>query len=338
MIENDSTGRTGREPAESEAYLRSPVTNGVPRDWQTGNAPQQQFMPPYNEAQMTPKRGKAKGSHFVRNTIVVCIAAGLAVFGLGYFGISWLDSRADSRTEDTGAPAFAVTAGKPSTAENGLPEPTATPSTSGAGGSHGADSTEHSDSVSLNRPASSTPSKEASAYILKNSSTAYLSAADLTGLDYQQLCLAQFEIFARHNCFFDVDWIQQYFNTCPWYKGTVSPVSFNEGVLNSFELSNLQLIHKQIEASTGYIMNDSATRYLSIYDLIGLTEEEACFARNEIFARHGRLFDVDWIQSYFNGCSWYRGYISAGSFSDSVLNPYEKQNIQTIKEYEKRFD
>ena len=57
-------------------------------------------------------------------------------------------------------------------------------------------------------------------------------------------------------------------------------------------------------------------------------------ARNEIYARHGRRFRDSSLQSYFNNCSWYSGTIAPDSFNESVLNAYEKANVQTIKKYE----
>jgi hypothetical protein len=86
------------------------------------------------------------------------------------------------------------------------------------------------------------------------------------------------------------------------------------------------------------MIGDSDSRYLTVFDLLGLGDEEACLARNEIFAWHGRLFDVDWIRTYFENCEWYYGYIDADSFDRSVLNDFELQNIDTIMDYEKRFD
>ncbi len=175
-------------------------------------------------------------------------------------------------------------------------------------------------------------------YILPDSDARYLKAGDLSGFNYETLCLAQYEIFARHNCLLGISWVQDYFNTRSWYLGYVAPVNFKDNDLNSFEWSNLSLILEQKQKLTGYILIDSDSRYLSNLDLLGLSDELSCLARNEIFAWHGRLFDVEWIQSYFDSCPWYNGYISPSSFDRSVLNDYELQNIQTLMDYEKRFD
>ena len=69
----------------------------------------------------------------------------------------------------------------------------------------------------------------------------------------------------------------------------------------------------------------------------GKTEWECRVARNEIYARHGRLFKDSALQEYFNGCSWYKGTIAPEAFrDDSVLSRLEKDNIKVIEAYEKQ--
>ena len=87
-------------------------------------------------------------------------------------------------------------------------------------------------------------------------------------------------------------------------------------------------------AVNGYIFYDSDSRYLTTSDLSGLSSLELKIARNEIYARHGRLFKDSSIQNYFNSCSWYNGYISPDSFDNSILNSVEAYNIKLIKSYE----
>ncbi len=113
---------------------------------------------------------------------------------------------------------------------------------------------------------------------------------------------------------------------------------FDESVLNSFEVKNLGLILQHEKALTGYIISDSDSRYLTVMDLLGLSDEESCLARNEIFARHNRLFDLAWIQEYFDGCPWYAGHIRPDQFDSDIFSDIEKANIDTIQAYEARFD
>ena len=85
-----------------------------------------------------------------------------------------------------------------------------------------------------------------------------------------------------------------------------------------------------------YLLPESNSRYLTESDLSGLTHEQLCFARNEIFARHGRIFKTPEIAAYFNSKTWYHGTISAENFSESVFNTYERTNIGFIRDYENK--
>lgn len=83
-----------------------------------------------------------------------------------------------------------------------------------------------------------------------------------------------------------------------------------------------------------YLIPGSDSRYITEADLKDLSWEQCCLARNEIFARHGRMFQTPEIASYFNSKSWYHGTIAAASFSETVLNEYERANVNYISQYE----
>ena len=83
-----------------------------------------------------------------------------------------------------------------------------------------------------------------------------------------------------------------------------------------------------------YILPDSDSVYIQTSTLEDLTAEQCKLARNEIYARHGRRFNDESIQEYFDQCSWYEGTIAPEDFSDDVLNDYEITNLQTISTYE----
>ena len=85
-----------------------------------------------------------------------------------------------------------------------------------------------------------------------------------------------------------------------------------------------------------YLLPESASRYMTTEDLENLSKEQLRFARNEIFARHGRLFTDEELQNYFNEQSWYNGYIKPQNFDSSVLNDYERYNVAFIGKYEDR--
>lgn len=89
------------------------------------------------------------------------------------------------------------------------------------------------------------------------------------------------------------------------------------------------------KASQGsYILPDSATHKYTSSELSAYSNWELYLARNEIYARHGRLFKNRDLQEYFNSQSWYNGTISPDNFNDSVLNSTEAANVDTIRSVE----
>lgn len=83
-----------------------------------------------------------------------------------------------------------------------------------------------------------------------------------------------------------------------------------------------------------YILPESDSKYYTKEDLDKLTREEVKLARNEIYARHGRIFTKDMtVKEYFEGKDWYEGTVD--EVSDSELNKYEIANRDLIVKYEK---
>ena len=83
-----------------------------------------------------------------------------------------------------------------------------------------------------------------------------------------------------------------------------------------------------------YVLPDSAKRKLKKSDLKGLSIEELRIARNEIYARHGRMFDDKNLQKYFDSQSWYEGTVPASEFPEDVLSSVEKKNVAFIRQFE----
>lgn len=86
-----------------------------------------------------------------------------------------------------------------------------------------------------------------------------------------------------------------------------------------------------------YLLPDSSTRLLTTSDLENLSLAELELARNEIYARHGRRFDTDYIQAYFDSQQWYNGTIDPEDFDYSVLSDIELANVWFIYDYEHSF-
>ena len=83
-------------------------------------------------------------------------------------------------------------------------------------------------------------------------------------------------------------------------------------------------IVKQVEqAVSAEILPQSDTRLLTQQDVAGLSLREINYAKNEIYARHGRKFASKELQDYFNAQSWYQGTVDAVSYTH--LDVYKRQ-------------
>lgn len=85
-------------------------------------------------------------------------------------------------------------------------------------------------------------------YLLPTSSIFELDPSEYVGLPDNFLWIARNEIYARHGRQFDNMYLQQYFDRCTWYEGTIPAAEFQESVLNQTERKNLQLLAAEGEA------------------------------------------------------------------------------------------
>lgn len=91
-----------------------------------------------------------------------------------------------------------------------------------------------------------------------------------------------------------------------------------------------------LQNSEDYVFPNSNTQLLTEADLQGKTAEQLRIGRNEIYARHGRKFNDEALQNYFNSKSWYSGTVEANAFDEGVLNEFEKKNADFISSHENR--
>lgn len=82
------------------------------------------------------------------------------------------------------------------------------------------------------------------------------------------------------------------------------------------------------------VLYASASRYLSEEELARWNAYDLYLARNEIYARHGYIFNNQDLQEYFGSKSWYRG--ETREVLDSSLNEYERANVQLILSLEEK--
>ena len=87
-------------------------------------------------------------------------------------------------------------------------------------------------------------------------------------------------------------------------------------------------------AEPDYIIPYSNQRLLGESDVAGLSLREINYAKNEIYARHGRKFDSQELQNYFNSKSWYHGTIEPENFTESMLSDIEKKNAEYLSKVE----
>lgn len=79
------------------------------------------------------------------------------------------------------------------------------------------------------------------------------------------------------------------------------------------------------------MLPDSDKRYYSASELSGYSKEHLRIARNELYARHGRLFSDPSLQEHFDSCSWYHGSMEAEDFKGTLIfNEYEIANRDRI--------
>ena len=67
--------------------------------------------------------------------------------------------------------------------------------------------------------------------------------------------------------------------------------------------------------------------------LQGLSADDARKLRNEIYARHGMIFQDPWLRGYFRSQLWYK---PDPKFREALLTGVERANVAQIQAYEER--
>ncbi len=177
-----------------------------------------------------------------------------------------------------------------------------------------------------------------------------LTESELSSCSCKQLELLRNEIYARNGRIFNRKDLQNYFDSTPWYIGDPQNRSGEKGQ-NKFEKNNAVKIlnHekkrgcKKTAQTTKPPTAPSAscpywpaakTRYVQNSELSYCSCEDLDFIRNEIYARHGRVFNRKDLNEYFSMFDWY-----VPNHKDSSgmagQNKYEKSNAVKIRDYEK---
>ncbi|MFO6422557.1 YARHG domain-containing protein [Motilimonas sp. KMU-193] len=178
--------------------------------------------------------------------------------------------------------------------------------------------------------------------LLAMSESRKLKHADIDKLSIEDLNLARNEIFARHGYIFKSKPLSFYFNATSWYRPTTKEVvlsdieKFNVELLQHYEVARTnkakitQRIEQRTQSENEYIIPDSDIRLLEQAELMQYSQQELRLIRNEIFARHGFVFQSAELNEYFLNKPWYH------PFSYVVeLTGVEAENVRLIKLVEK---
>jgi hypothetical protein len=86
----------------------------------------------------------------------------------------------------------------------------------------------------------------------------------------------------------------------------------------------------------------TSERLVTIDDLQYLTNQELEIMRNEIFARHGRLFKRSDLRQYFENQPWYQpkgtmeNFEAANRLAAAEVSSLEKKNVEIIQRFEQQ--
>ena len=119
--------------------------------------------------------------------------------------------------------------------------------------------------------------------------------------------------------------------------GTFSVLESGIDTYEMMPLTGLYCSYENVDWSRAeFVLEESDSRLISETELEGLSPLECKIARNEIYARYGRIFQDESLQNYFESCTWYEGRIAAEDFQQDMLNETEKENANMISAYEQK--
>jgi len=146
----------------------------------------------------------------------------------------------------------------------------------------------------------------------------------------------QAEIEAIHGKRFDDEpWLQTYFEERYWYRPNDK---YDSKKLTPIERKNLELLStaQKRQRKVALLPGDMElfeNKAITDPMLHGLSLHELRLLRNEVYARHGRMFRAEWLQQYFYQQPWYT---PDENFKDESLSGNDKLNVETIVKFENR--
>lgn len=94
----------------------------------------------------------------------------------------------------------------------------------------------------------------------------------------------------------------------------------------------------QVTTRNDFVFVDSDIRIITSGELDMLSSWQIRIARNELFARRGRMFEKEDMKEYFNSQAWYHGTVPAATFDanrGTYMNRVEIENMNIINNYER---
>jgi len=159
---------------------------------------------------------------------------------------------------------------------------------------------------------------------MDNFQTVLLTEDKFVGLSLLELRILREEFYARHGKKFDAPGIRDYFAWRDWYKVAKNQKAIK---LTAIEQQNVDLL-------AGYeakLREKLATDLITDETLGAMFAEDLRVLRNEVYARHGRVFKDTELQKYFEAQAWYK---ANPEFKDDQLNEIEAKNLAKIREAE----
>lgn len=98
-----------------------------------------------------------------------------------------------------------------------------------------------------------------------------------------------------------------------------------------FNKKEKEAVQTTISESVKGLYPQASERLLTADELVNMSQEDLRIMRNEIYARHGYIFQKEDMKQYFNAKTWYKPLTNN---VNNLLTEIEKQNITLIRRYE----
>lgn len=139
----------------------------------------------------------------------------------------------------------------------------------------------------------------------------------------------------RGRRFDDQPWLQEYFEDRYWYK---ADPNYDPKRLSAVERRNMATIEAERKRQRNVALSPGDMEHfqrtlITEKMLQGLSIHELRLLRNEIYARRGRQFRIDWLAQHFYNQPWYE---PTEEFAEPELSEIERKNVETIVAYENR--